>query len=287
MLIAATVSPFAAFVPAIAAAGTTGITLSQRLAALEQASGGRLGVAAVQAATGAPLVAHRADERFPFCSTFKMMLSAAVLSRSETEPRLLQRRLPYGREHLISHSPVTEKHAGAGMTVAELCAATLQYSDNTAANLLIDLLGGPAAVTAFARGIGDDTFRLDRTELSLNTAIPGDPRDTTTPLAMARSLQRLAVGDALGAPHRKQLMDWMLGNTTGAERIRAGVAADWAVADKTGTGSYGTTNDIAVILPPGKPPVVLTVYFTQRDAGARARNDVIASATRIAIEALA
>ncbi|RYY77709.1 MAG: class A beta-lactamase, partial [Comamonadaceae bacterium] len=182
---------------------------------------------------------------------------------------------------LVSYSPVTQKHAGDGMTVAGLCAAALQYSDNTAGNLLIRLLGGIDAVTAYARGIGDSAFRLDRWETELNTAIPGDPRDTTTPAAMATSVQRLALGDALGAPQRAQFVAWLRGNTTGATRIRAGVPADWELGDKTGTGDYGTTNDVAVLWPPGRPPLVMAIYFAQPASDAAARNDVLASAARI------
>lgn len=260
-------------------------TLHDRLAELERASGGRLGVVALSAAK-APLATYRADERFPFCSTFKAMLAGAILHRSATEPGLLDARIPYTKAQLVTHSPITQQHVGAGMTVAELCAATMQTSDNTAANLLIARLGGPEAVTAFARSIGDTQFRLDRWETALNTAIPGDVRDTTTPAAMAHSLRRLALGESLNPSARTQLTTWLRGNTTGATRIRAGVPADWQVGDKTGTGDYGTTNDIAVLWPPGKPPVVLTVYFTQRHQQAASRSDVIAEAARLVADSL-
>lgn len=256
-----------------------------RLAALESAAGGWLGVAALNTTNGAQ-ISHRANERFPFCSTFKVLAASAILKRSAAENGLLQRRIAYTKAELVAYSPITEKHVGDGLTVAELCAAALQYSDNTAANLLMKLLGGPAAVTAFARSIGDDQFRLDRWETELNTAIPGDPRDTSTPAAMAASLQRLALGNALGGAERERLVAWMRGNTTGATRIRAGVPADWQVADKTGSGDYGTANDVGVAWPPGKPPIVLAIYFTQRDKDAPYRNDVLASAARIAAEAL-
>jgi beta-lactamase class A len=260
-------------------------TVRDRLADLERASGGRLGVAALSAANQV-LVSYRANERFPFCSTFKAMLAGAILHRSATDQGLLAERIRYTNTQLVTHSPITEKHVGDGMTVAELCAATIQTSDNTAANLLIARLGGPDAVTDFARSVGDTQFRLDRWETALNTAIPGDVRDTTTPGAMAHSLRRLALGEALTPPARTQLNDWLRGSTTGATRIRAGVPADWQVGDKTGTGGYGTTNDIAVLWPPGKPPVVLTVYFTQPNRHAAARNDVIAEAARFMAEAI-
>lgn len=256
-----------------AAAATT-------LADLERDAGGRLGVCAIDTASGR-VIEHRAGERFPFCSTFKAMLSAAVLAQSVERPGLLQQRVTYTRADLVSYSPVSEKHVGAGMTVAALCEAAIQYSDNSAANLLMKLIGGPSAVTAYARSIGDDTFRLDRWETELNTALPGDPRDTTTPAAMAASLRVLMLGDALPAAQRAQLVAWLRGNKVGDKRIRAGVPAGWAVGDKTGTGDYGTTNDAGVIWPTSRAPIVLAVYYTQTRADARAKDDVIASVARI------
>jgi beta-lactamase class A len=257
---------------------------ASRLKALEDASNGRLGVSALNTADGAR-IDYRADERFPFCSTFKVVLSSAILTRSARDEGLLARRIRYAQSDIIANSPVTGKHVADGMTVGELCAAALQYSDNAAANLLIRLLGeSPADVTAYARSIGDTEFRLDRMETELNTAIPGDPRDTTTPAAMALTLQRLALGNALGVAQRDQLQAWMRANTTGDKRIRAGVPRDWQVADKTGTGDYGTSNDIAVLWPPARPPIVLVIYFTQREQDAKARDDVLASAAKIVAE---
>jgi beta-lactamase class A len=254
------------------------------LAALETASGGRLGVAAFNTADGAQLQ-YRGGERFPLCSTFKLIAASAILELSMREPALLQRRIKYAKSDFVAYSPITEKHIADGMTVADLCAAALRYSDNTAANLLMKILGGPAAVTAFARTIGDSELRLDRWETELNTAIPGDPRDTSTPLAMARDLRRLVLDDGLAPPQRDQLQRWLRGNTTGAARIRAGVPADWQVGDKTGTGDYGTSNDIGVLWPPAKPPIVLALYFTQRQPDAKPNDAVLASAARIVVKA--
>jgi beta-lactamase class A len=258
--------------------------LQEKLDALERDSGGRLGVAALNTRDGMRLQ-HRADERFAMCSTFKVMAAAAILKRSVTDKNLLQRRIPYTADQLVTYSPITEKSVGDGMTVAELCAAALQYSDNTAANLLIRLLGGPESVTLFAREIGDETFRLDRWETALNTAIPGDPRDTTTPAAMMKTLQLLMLSNALAAHERGMLVTWMRGNTTGDKRIRASVPEGWSVADKTGSGDYGTANDVGVLWLPNKPPIVLALYFTQAEKGARLREDVLASATKIVVEA--
>jgi beta-lactamase class A len=255
-----------------------------QLKELEQSAKGRLGVFAVDTGNGRD-IAWRAEERFPFCSSFKMMLAAAVLERSMREPGLLDQRIRYTQADLVPHHPVTGQHLAAGMTVRELCDATMRYSDNPAANLLMAKIGGPAAVTAFARTIGDQTFRLDRIETELNTAIPGDPRDTTTPAAMTRSLQKLALGEVLNTPARELLLDWLKRNTTGDTRIRAGVPKDWIVGDKTGTGAYGTTNDIGVVWRPGAAPIVLSLYYTQADPKADARNDVLADAARIVAKA--
>ena len=285
LLLAASVLPLAGACTAWSGAGSQ-TSAEAQLAELERASGSRLGVAGFNTGSGVRLQ-HRAHERFPLCSTFKLMLAAAVLERSTRDGSLLSRNLSYGKGDLIDHSPITEKHVATGMTVAAMCAATIQYSDNAAANLLLKELGGPATVTAFARGIGDQTFRLDRTEPELNTSIPGDPRDTTTPSAMSDSIQRLVLGDALGAAQRDQLKTWLLGNTTSTERFLAGVPAGWKVGDKTGSGSYGSTNDVGVLWPPAGAPIVLSVYLTFPQKDAKGRNDVIASAARIAATALA
>ncbi|WP_175891628.1 PEN family class A beta-lactamase, Bcc-type [Burkholderia cepacia] len=269
---------------AAAAAAVAPAAAGQMLAELESSVGGRLGVCAIDAASGR-VIAHRADERFPFCSTFKAMLSAAVLAQSVERPALLQQRVTYTRADLVNYSPVSEKHVGEGMTVAALCEAAIQYSDNSAANLLMKLLGGPSAVTAYARSIGDDTFRLDRWETELNTALPGDLRDTTTPAAMAASMRVLMVGDALPAAQRAQLVAWMRGNKVGDKRLRAGVPAGWTVGDKTGTGDYGTTNDAGVVWSPSRAPIAVAVYYTQARADARSKDDVIASVARILVQA--
>ncbi|WP_321918853.1 PEN family class A beta-lactamase, Bcc-type [Burkholderia cepacia] len=269
---------------AAAAAAVAPAAAGQMLAELESSVGGRLGVCAIDTASGR-VIEHRADERFPFCSTFKAMLSAAVLAQSVARPALLQQRVTYTRADLVNYSPVSEKHVGEGMTVAALCEAAIQYSDNSAANLLMKLLGGPSAVTAYARSIGDDTFRLDRWETELNTALPGDLRDTTTPAAMAASMRVLMVGDALPAAQRAQLVAWMRGNKVGDKRLRAGVPAGWTVGDKTGTGDYGTTNDAGVVWSPSRVPIAVAVYYTQARADARSKDDVIASVARIVVQA--
>ncbi|MEL7642138.1 MAG: class A beta-lactamase [Solidesulfovibrio sp.] len=256
--------------------------LRSRLAALERGAGGRLGLAVLDPATGRGF-AYRGSERFALCSTFKLVLAAAVLDKSRDEPGLLARHVAYGARDLLAWAPVTREHLGQGMDVAGLCATAIQASDNTAANLLLAELGGPGALTAFARRLGDATFRLDRIEPELNSAIPGDPRDTTTPEAMARTVARLTLGDALPPEKRDLLVAWLRGNTTGGASIRAGVPPGWTVGDKTGSGDFGTTNDVAVLWPPQGSPLVLAVYFTQPQRNAPARREVLAAATRLVL----
>ena len=258
----------------------------EQLAVLEARSGGRLGVCLIDGASGENRLLYRAGERFPMCSTFKLMLAGAVLAKAVREPGLLESSLPIAATDLVNYSPLTEKRVGAGMSVEELCRAALQYSDNTAANLLIRLLGEPASVTAFARSIGDGDFRLDRWETELNSAVPGDVRDTTTPAAMAASLRALGLGEALPIGERRRLDGWLQGNTTGGKRIRAGLPAGWSIGDKTGSGDYGTTNDIAILRSPRGQSYTLAVYFTQPRADAKWADSVVATAASIAVRNL-
>ena len=257
---------------------------SKRLQQLESVAGGRLGVWALDTATGTQ-IRHRADERFPMCSTFKVMAVGAILERAARDADLLQRRIRYTKENLVTYSPVTEKHVSQGMTVAELCAAALRYSDNTAGNLLMRMVGGPAFVTAFARSIGDGEFQLDRWETRLNSAIPGDARDTTTPAAMGQSLRALTLGDALPEAGQARLVEWMRGNTTGDKRIRAALPARWQVADKTGSGDYGAATDIGVAWPPDRAPIIIAIYSTRQKSGASWNNELIADAARVVVRA--
>jgi beta-lactamase class A len=259
-----------------------------KLESLEKSSGGRIGISAFDTTTNKHFN-FRSEERFPFSSTFKAVLAAAILKEASANDHLLSKRIPIDKETVQSagYSPITSKHVDTGMTVSELCAATLQYSDNLAANLLIKELGGLGAVNKFTKFIGDDSFRLDRWEPNLNTAIPEDVRDTTTPAAMERTLRSVVLGDILNPKQREQIQDWLKGNTTGASRIKAGVPSnDWIVGDKTGTGDYGTTNDIAVLWPPNRAPIVIVVYFTQKEKDAKPREAIVAEATKIVISAI-
>lgn len=251
-------------------------------AALERRHGGRLGVAILDTA-GTGRIAHRGDERFPLCSTFKALAAALVLARIDAGRENLSHRVVYEREDLVTYSPVTERHVGeAGLTMGEICEAAVTLSDNTAANLILERVGGPAGLTAYLRAIGDDVTRLDRRETALNEATPGDPRDTTTPLAMLETLRRLVLGDALSASARDQLTAWLVANRTGDKRLRAGVPGGWRVGDKTGSGAYATTNDVAVLWPPGRAPIVVTAYYTEAEASSDERDAVLAEIGRLA-----
>ncbi|MCJ2055861.1 class A beta-lactamase [Methylobacterium sp. J-048] len=243
------------------------------LVAIERRLGGRLGVSAgTQAGV---LLSHRADELFPMCSTFKVLAAAAVLARVDAGTESLDRVIAFGPGDLLSYAPVTRKaveaSGGTGrMNVSDLCAAAIEWSDNSAANLLLTALGGPEALTLWLRGIGDPVTRLDRNEPTLNTALPGDPRDTTSPAAMRETLARVLLGSVLSAASRGRLEAWMIASRTGLKRLRAGLPADWPAGDKTGTGDNGTFNDVAILRPSGHAPVFACVYVTGAQVPAEA-----------------
>ena len=254
---------------------------------LERRNGGRLGVALLDTASGRR-TAYRGDERFPMCSTFKFLAAALMLARVDRGEDKLDRRIVFAESDLVPYSPATKMHVGAdGMTVDAICAAAVTLSDNTAGNLMLASFGGPAGLTAFARGLGDTVTRLDRIETELNEGMPGDPRDTTSPLAMLGTMQKLVAGDVLSAASRERLIGWLVANKTGDKRLRAGMPASWRIGDKTGTGGNGSANDIAVAWPPGRAPVFVTAYYTGSKISDDARSAVIAEASRIASAGLA
>lgn len=252
-------------------------------APLEREFGARLGVYAVDTGSGREL-AHRADERFGYASTHKVFSSAAVLQRTSLDG--LAKVLKYTRADLQPNSPVTEKHVTTGISLRDAMDAALRYSDNTAANLLFRELGGPPGLAAALRGIGDTTTHVDRIEPGLNDLAPGDVRDTSTPRAMAAGLRAFTLGTALPLEKRTVLTDMMRANTTGAALIRAGAPAGWVVADKTGTGDYATRNDIAVVWPPGRAPIVLVVLSDKVAKDATPDDRLIAQAAKLALSSL-
>ena len=252
-------------------------------AALEAEFGSRIGVYAIDTGSGDE-IAYRADERFAYASTFKALAAAAVLQKNDIAD--LDRVVTFSSDELITHSPVTELHVESGMTLGELAEAAVRVSDNTAGNLLLEELDGPAGFTTALRAVGDDVTQAVRWEAGLNDGVPGDPRDTTSPRAFATDLREFALGDTLTSEKRELLVDWMSGNATGDTLIRAGVPADWTVADKSGSGGYGVRNNIAVVWPPGREPIVLAV-LTTRDSPDATRDDaVVARAASIVAESL-
>lgn len=254
-------------VPALArmAAAPKAAPIARDFSALEAESGGRLGVCLWHPASGARY-GHRMEERFPMCSTFKFLLSAAVLYRADHGQLSLDRRVPVRAADILDHSPVSQRHEGKDLTVRDLCRATMVISDNAAANLLLPLVGEPTGLTAFLRAHGDDVTVCARYEPELNRFAPGDPRDTTSPVAMAANLQRFVLGQVLAPASRLQLADWLVDNQTGDARLRAGLPHGWRVGDKTGSNGRDTSNDIAVLWPEAGGSAWLLTSFLQGSA---------------------
>ncbi len=275
--------PVAPPASAVVTASSSASVLQARFGQLEARFGARLGVFAVDTGTGRT-VAHRADERFPYASTYKALAAAAVLARST--PEEMETIVRYHETDLVEYSPVTQQHVEQGMSLSDIAAAAVTRSDNTAGNLLLERLGGPEGFQDVLRDLGDQQTDPARNEPALNAGTPGDPRDTSTPRALAGDVRAYTVGDALGVADRTILNEWLRTNTTGAELIRAGVPAGWDVGDKTGAGRYGTRNDIAVLRPPGRAPIVLAVLSTRYEEAAEFDNALIAEAARAALAAV-
>jgi beta-lactamase class A len=252
--------------------------IEARLSDLEFKAQGRLGVHILDTATGQEY-GYRSDERFMMLSSFKLLASALVLHRVDTGRESLERRIHYSKEDLVTWSPVTEKHAdGAGMTLAQLCDATIITSDNTAANLILSSYGGPTALTAYARQLGDAVTRFDRYEPYLNV-IHGE-LDTTSPRAMVGTMQKVVLGNALYTQSRNLLQQWLLSNTTGGQRLQAGLPKDWRVGDKTGT-NQTDSNDIGVIWPPKRAPILVAAYLAESQASSQTKDATIAAVGKL------
>lgn len=267
-----------------ASVGTTSSAVDTRaFERLEAEFDARVGVYAVDTATGRT-VQWRADERFAYASTYKALAAGAILAA--TSPGELAEKVTYTREELVTYSPVTEKYAGKGMSLGDLAEAAVRRSDNTAGNLLLKALGGPAGFEQALRGLGDDTTEAARLETQLNAAMPGNVQDTSTPSALALDLQAYVIGDALSDDDRALLRSWLSGNATGDTLIRAGVPASWTVADKSGAGEYGTRNDIAVIWPESGGPLVLAILTSRDGANDRYDDKLVARTADAALQAL-
>lgn len=261
--------------------------IEDRLVALEQKYDAVVGL------YGADLdsdrtVSHRDGDMFAMCSTFKAYLAARVLYGAQQGELRLDDTIVVNREALQPHSPVTEREVGRAVPLGTLCAATLQQSDNAAANLLLARIGGPPAITAFARLIGDERSRLDRWEVDLNSALPGDPRDTSTPRALGGGIRTLLTGTVLDETHRRQLDEWMRGNVTSARSIRAGLPAGWTSADKTGSGDYASTNNVGIAYGPAGERILLSIMTRTRgdDPKAPALQPLIAEVTALVLPVL-
>lgn len=246
--------------------------------ALESGLGARIGLAVNDLQSGQRWE-YRASERFPLSSTFKPLACAALLARVDQGLERLDRQVAFTAQDLVSYSPVTESRL-EGMTLGELCAATITLSDNTAGNLVLAAIGGPAGLTAFLRMRGDPVTRLDRWETDLNEAIPGDPRDTTTPAAIAGLMEQLVLGTVLADESRDQLTTWLWGNAVGDDLLRAGIPGGWGIGDKTGAGGFGSRSIVAVLWPPARQPIVVAVYITDTEASFEERNAAIAQIGR-------
>ncbi|MFE4198871.1 class A beta-lactamase [Paenarthrobacter sp. NPDC056912] len=257
--------------------------MSTAFSQLESQYDARLGVYAVDTGTG-KTVTYRPDERFAYASTSKALLASAILVKASS--RELDQVIKYRKEDLVAYSPITENHVEEGIPLREVIAAALQYSDNTAANLMFKHLDGPAGLQKALMALGDNTTHVDRIEPDLNEAMPDDIRDTTTPKAIGTDLYKYALGDSLPMDKQELLTTWLKGNTTGAKLIKAGVPAEWTVGDKTGAGSYGTRNDIAVIWPDKGEPIVLAVMSSKTTKDAKYDDALIAAATQEAIKEL-
>ncbi|MDR8412264.1 class A beta-lactamase [Nonomuraea sp. 3-1Str] len=267
---------------------TTGTGVSKELRALEKSFQGRIGAYAIDTATGRT-VAYRSGERFPLLSTFKAMGCAAALHKARTsEPGLMDKVVTWTAADLKPNSPTTEKHVKDGLTVARLCEAAITLSDNTAGNMVLKQIGGPAGLTRYFRTLKDPISRLDRWETELNDWSPKERRDTTTPASVARDLRAVTAGNALHVRDRQRLIGWLTANRTGDARIRAGLPKTWKIGDKTGTNSrYGAGNDIAIVWPEkSAAPIILAVYTNREAADAAVNDKVVADTATVLVRAL-
>lgn len=256
---------------------------SAKFAQLEEKYGAKLGVYAIDTGNE-ETVAYQEDERFAYASTFKALAGAVLLK--ENPISILDEKRMYTKEDLVTYSPITEKYVDEGMTLREIAKAAMQYSDNTAGNLLFAELGGPDQLEGALRAIGDDVTEMDRLETELNEATPGDTRDTSTPKALATNLRMLGLTDELSEEKREIFQEWFKGNTTGDTLIKSGVPTDWIVGDKSGAASYGTRNDIAIVWPPNDEPIVIAILSNKQEKEAEYDDQLIGEATEIVLETL-
>jgi len=253
--------------------------LYQAVNQIQHQLGGRVGILVRDTGTGQSWSVN-ADERYPMASTFKALACGALLARLDNAPAMASAKARIEASDLVPYSPVMEKRVGEHVALPDLCAATMTTSDNTAANKVLQALGGPPAVNRFVRSLGDTVTRLDRWEPELNEGTPGDPRDTTSPAAIASVLEKMVLGNALSEQSRQQLTQWMLDNEIAGPLLRSGIPADWRIADRTGSGGHGTRAIIAVMWPPQRAPIVAAIFITATNASVGQRNQAIADLGR-------
>ena len=253
-------------------------------AQLERDYSAKLGVYALDTETNKEVL-YRSDDRFLYCSTSKALLAGIVLQQNSLDQ--LKQVVRYSSDDILSYAPVTKEHVEQGMTLEEICIAALRFSDNTAANLLFNHIGGPTGFKSALNKLGDNITEPVRLEPHLNEVIPGDNSDTSTPRQLAIDLQAYTTGNALTEDKRKMLIEWMTGNATGKQMIRAGAPADWIVADKSGSGSYGSRNDIAIVTPPNRKPIIIAIMSTHAEKEAKYNDQLIAQAAKIVFDSLA
>ena len=239
----------------------------------------RVGLAIRDTGTGA-LWQYNVQERFPMASTFKVLVCAALLAKHDAGQEDINRKVAITKADLVTYSPVTETWMGSEVSLSQLCESTMRTSDNAAANKVLEALGGPSEVTRFLRAIGDEISRLDRWETALNEAKPGDERDTTTPAAMATTLQKIVLGDVLSPASKATLLAWLEDNEVGGPLLRSGIPADWRIGDRTGAGGYGSRGVVAITTPPGQAPLIVAIYITQTEASMEQRSQAIADIGR-------
>lgn len=258
------------------------INKDEKFAQLENEFDAQLGVYAINTETN-QTVEYQPNERFAYASTFKTLAAAILLKQNSLED--LEKVVTYTKDDLVTHSPITEKHVDSGMTLLEASEAAIRKSDNTAANLLLEAIGGPDNFEQDLRDIGDDITQSERYETELNEFKPENKRDTSTPKAMATNLKKVILSDFLPDDKRELLIDWMTGNEAGDSLIRAGAPEGWTVIDKSGAGTYGTRNDIAVVKPPNKEPIVIAIMSRHDTENAEYDDALIAKAAKITLDA--
>lgn len=259
--------------------------VTKKIEKIEKKLGATIGVSVYERDTKNTW-SYKGNEHFPLMSTFKTFACAALLSDVDAGKVKLGKPVEIKQDMLVTYSPVTEKYVGKEFTLRDACVAAMTMSDNTAANIVLDNIGGPKGLTRFMLRIGDNHTRLDRMEPTLNEAVPGDMRDTTTPDAITLSLNKILFEDVLTEHSKKQLKQWMMDNKVSDGLVRSVLPEGWKIADRSGAGGFGSRGITAVIWSETRPPVILSIYLSQTDASFDSRNQAIAEIGKEIISSL-